>query len=79
MARAGPEKPVQPRKMQNESIKYEKKKKSEGYIIKCLLTKLGRVGWENVWLSVMTKLRLIRHDIDPNLLSIGSPTQTISR
>ena len=59
MARAGPEKPVQPRKMQNESIKYEKKK-SEGYIIKCLLTKLGRVGWENVWLSVMTKLRSIR-------------------
>ena len=43
MARAGLEKPVQPRKMQNESIKYEKKK-SEGYIIKCLLTKLGRVG-----------------------------------
>ena len=60
MARAGPEKPVQPRKMRNESIKYEKKKKkSEGYIIKCLLTKLGRVGWENVWLSVMTKLRSI--------------------
>ena len=26
MARAGPEKPVQPRKMQNESIKYEKKR-----------------------------------------------------
>ena len=60
MARAGPEKPVQPRKMRNESIKYEKKKKkSEGYIIKCLLTKLGRVGWENVWLSVMTKLRSV--------------------
>ena len=50
MARAGPEKPVQPRKMRNE------KKKSEGYIIKYLLTKLGRVGSENVWLSVMTKL-----------------------
>lgn len=60
MARAGPEKPVQPRKMRNESIKYEKKKKkSEGYIIKCLLTKLGRVGWDNVWLSVMTKLRSV--------------------
>lgn len=53
MARAGHEKPVQPRKMRNE------KKKSEGYIIKYLLTKLGRVGWENVWLSVMTKLRSV--------------------
>ena len=36
-----------------------KKKKSEGYIIKYLLTRLGRVGWENVWLSVMTKLRSV--------------------
>ena len=58
MARAGSEKPVQPRKMRNESMKYEKK--SEGYTIECISTKLGRAEWENIWLSVMTKLRSVR-------------------
>ena len=36
-----------------------------GHMIKYLLTKLGRAGWENIWLSV---------NLEPNIFPSGPPT-----
>ena len=33
--------------------KKKKKEKRCGHMIKCLLTELGRAGWENIWPEVM--------------------------
>ena len=30
---------------------FKKKEKQGGHMIKCLLTELGRAGWENIWPS----------------------------
>ena len=47
-------------------------------VIKYLLTKLGRVGWENIRLSVLAHrprcARSVRHDLEPNTFPSGSPT-----
>ena len=47
-------------------------------IIKYLLTKSGRAGWENIWLSVMAYgprcARSARHDLEPNIFPSGPPT-----
>ena len=41
-------------------------------MIKHLLTKLGRAGWENIWFSVMVHeprcARSVRHDLGRNIL-----------
>ena len=51
-------------------------------MIKCLLTELGRAGWENIWPSVMVHgprcARSVRHDLGPNIFPSGPPTQSIS-
>ena len=51
-------------------------------MIKCLLTKLGRAGRENIWPSVMAHgprcARSVRHDLGPNIFPSGPPTQSIS-
>ena len=51
-------------------------------MIKCLLTELGRAGWENIWPSVMAHgprcARSVRHDLGPNIFPSGPPTQSIS-
>ena len=51
-------------------------------MIQCLLTELGRAGWENTWLLFMTHvpccMRSIRHDVEPNILLSGHPTQSVS-
>ena len=47
-------------------------------MIKYLLTKLGRAGWENIWLSVMAHgprcARSVCHDLEPNIFPSGPPT-----
>ena len=49
-----------------------------GHMIKYLLTKLGRAGWENIWLSVMVHgprcARSVRHDLEPKVFPSGPPT-----
>ena len=51
-------------------------------MIQCLLTELGRAGWENTWLLFMTHvpccMRSIRHDIEPDILLSSLPTQSVS-
>ena len=46
-------------------------------MIKYLLTKLGRAGWENVWFSVMVHgprcARSVRHDLEPNIFPSPAP------
>ena len=60
----------------------KKKEKRGGHMIKCLLTKLGRAGRENIWPLVMTHgprcARSVRHDLGPNIFPSGPPTQSIS-
>ena len=62
--------------------KKKKKEKRCGHMIKCLLTELGRAGWENIWPSVMAHgprcARSVRHDLGPNIFPSGPPTQSIS-
>ena len=46
--------------------------------VKCLLTKCGRAGWENIiWLSIMKYgpccARSVRQDLEPNIFSFGPP------
>ena len=55
----------------------KKKGKRGGHIIKCLLTKLGRAGRENIWRSG-NGARSVRHDLGPNIFPSGPPTQSIS-
>ena len=49
-----------------------------GHMIKYLLTKLGRAGWENIWLSVIVHrphcVWSVRHDLKPNIFPSGPPT-----
>ena len=51
-------------------------------MIKCLLTELGWAGRENIWPSVMAHgprcARSVRHDLGPNIVPSGPPTQSIS-
>ena len=63
----------------------KKKKKEEkrgAYMIKFLLTELGRAGRENIWHSVMAHgprcARSVRRDLGPNIFPSGPPTQSIS-
>ena len=63
--------------------KKKKKEKRCGHMMKCLLTELGRAGWENIWPSVMAHVRprcarSVRHDLGPNIFPSGPPTQSIS-
>ena len=53
-----------------------------GHIIKYLLTKLGRAGWENISLSVMAHgprcAWSVSHDLEPNIFLSGPSTWLIS-
>ena len=60
----------------------KKREKRGGHMITCLLTELGRAGRENIWPLVMAHgprcARSVRHDLGPNILPSGPPTQSIS-
>ena len=62
--------------------KRKQKEKRGGHKIKCLLTKLGRAGRENIRHSVMAHgprcTRSVRHDLGPNIFPSGPPTQSMS-
>ena len=51
-------------------------------MIKYVLTKLGRAGWENIWLSVMAHgprcARSVRHDLEPNIFPIR-PSRLVNK
>ena len=53
-----------------------------GHMIYYLLTKLGRAGWENIWLKVMaygpSAAKSVRHDFEPNIFPSSPPTSSIS-
>ena len=78
--RAGPEKAVRPyyKSVRPRMLNFKQICLQIGHMIKYLLTKLGRAGWENIWLSVMAHgphcARSVRHDREPNIFPSSPPT-----